>query len=320
MPSVTDLDSTWEALWRRGYGTGGSAWGINGNTNGGLKKIGTLDAYAFPIYTNNAERARFTSTGTFGFGTTTPYTDFDIQGTANVWTLTDSINDIALLSDNGLSVEYTGHLDSKNYITANGGVLNYSGSNTNKVGDCFGTFGLAYYMDAGGYTLAGIGNQPALSGVGAKVWINNNSDNIGPTAGVTSFFANVATEGGTVTDAYGYWAGWDDVNNAGTTNSYKAFFVPTLSAITGIPAATSRWGIYIQDPVANYFAGSIGIGNTAPNAKSVLDMASTTKGVLMPRMSTAQRDAIATPPEGLQIYDLTTHKMAYYNGTAWVEP
>ncbi|MEX2349315.1 MAG: hypothetical protein WD554_00395 [Flavobacteriaceae bacterium] len=37
-----------------------------------------------------------------------------------------------------------------------------------------------------------------------------------------------------------------------------------------------------------------------------MDISSDSRGMLIPRMTTAQRDAIATPPEGLNLYNLTT--------------
>ena len=49
-------------------------------------------------------------------------------------------------------------------------------------------------------------------------------------------------------------------------------------------------------------AGNVGIGTAAPNAKAVLDLTSSTQGLLIPRMTEAQRDAIATPPTGLQVF------------------
>ncbi len=49
--------------------------------------------------------------------------------------------------------------------------------------------------------------------------------------------------------------------------------------------------------------GSVGIGTTSPNAKTVLDLSSTTKGFMLPRMSAAQRNAILSPPAGLMVYD-----------------
>tara|TARA_R110002073_G_scaffold57778_4_gene146664 strand:+ start:71432 stop:72526 length:1095 start_codon:yes stop_codon:yes gene_type:complete len=62
----------------------------------------------------------------------------------------------------------------------------------------------------------------------------------------------------------------------------------------------------------------IGIGTTSPDASSVLDMTSTTKGVLIPRMTTVQRAAIATPALGLQVYDTDSKAVWSYNGTEWV--
>ncbi len=62
----------------------------------------------------------------------------------------------------------------------------------------------------------------------------------------------------------------------------------------------------------------IGIGTTTPNSSAALDVTSTTKGLLPPRMTTVQRDAIANPATGLQIYNTTTNTKDYFNGTAWV--
>lgn len=65
-------------------------------------------------------------------------------------------------------------------------------------------------------------------------------------------------------------------------------------------------------------ATSLAMGE-ALNASSILDVASTTKGFLEPRMTQAQRDAIATPATGLQIYNTDSNKLNYYNGTSWSE-
>src|SRR5882762_6718113 len=48
---------------------------------------------------------------------------------------------------------------------------------------------------------------------------------------------------------------------------------------------------------------NVGIGTTTPNASSILEMQSTSQGVLVPRMTTAQRTAIAVPANGLLVYD-----------------
>lgn len=62
----------------------------------------------------------------------------------------------------------------------------------------------------------------------------------------------------------------------------------------------------------------VGIGTSTPNASSMLDVSSTTKGLLAPRMTTAQKNAIASPANGLLVYDSDLAKFNFYNGTAWI--
>lgn len=65
-------------------------------------------------------------------------------------------------------------------------------------------------------------------------------------------------------------------------------------------------------------SGSVGIGTINPNTSALLDVDSTSKGVLMPRMTSTQRDAITTPVAGLMVYNTTTGTMNYFNGSSWV--
>ena len=53
------------------------------------------------------------------------------------------------------------------------------------------------------------------------------------------------------------------------------------------------------------------------NASAILQADSTTKGFLMPRMTEAQILAIATPANGLMVYNTTQNTPCFYNGTAW---
>lgn len=59
--------------------------------------------------------------------------------------------------------------------------------------------------------------------------------------------------------------------------------------------------------------------NSAPHPSAMLDVDSPNKGMLIPRMNTAVRDAIASPPDGLMIYNSQTKKLNYFNNTAWQE-
>ena len=64
---------------------------------------------------------------------------------------------------------------------------------------------------------------------------------------------------------------------------------------------------------------NIGINATGalPDSNAMLDIASTNTGLLIPRMTTAQRDAITNPPNGLQVYNITTNTLDIYKLNTW---
>lgn len=65
-------------------------------------------------------------------------------------------------------------------------------------------------------------------------------------------------------------------------------------------------------------SGAAGIGTTAPGASSLLEIKSTTKGLLIPRMTIKQRNAITSPATGLLIYQTDgAAGFYYYSGTLW---
>lgn len=64
--------------------------------------------------------------------------------------------------------------------------------------------------------------------------------------------------------------------------------------------------------------GAVGINQPAPNPTSILDIQSTTLGVLFPSMTTAQRDAIVGPAVGLTVYNNLLNVHQFWNGTCWV--
>ena len=75
-----------------------------------------------------------------------------------------------------------------------------------------------------------------------------------------------------------------------------------------------------------FFAGiarsqSVAVSGTpvTPDASAMLEVNSTAKGFLPPRMTTVQRDAISNPAAGLVIYNSTTGCLNYRSATAWLE-
>lgn len=65
-------------------------------------------------------------------------------------------------------------------------------------------------------------------------------------------------------------------------------------------------------------SGAVGIGTTTPNASAALDITSTNKGLLLPRVNSTQRLAINTPATGLIVFDTDKKLLYFYDGTKWV--
>ena len=134
------------------------------------------------------------------------------------------------------------------------------------------------------------------------------------------------------------------VSIGGTGNTTRAFMVKDAGGngfqIAQDTSSPTKGLVMLQDSAAHKIIGyenkpidfyrgshamrisssqtvSIGKGASDADASSILDLTSTTKGVLLPRMTTTQRDAIASPATGLLIFNTTTKKLDYYSGTAW---
>lgn len=64
---------------------------------------------------------------------------------------------------------------------------------------------------------------------------------------------------------------------------------------------------------SNLIVAQVGIGTTTPHSSSILDVNSSEKGILLPTLSTMQRDAIPSPANGLLIFNSTTTSYNYYD-------
>jgi len=73
---------------------------------------------------------------------------------------------------------------------------------------------------------------------------------------------------------------------------------------------------FLHTSVAN---AQVGINNddSSPDASAMLDIKSTDKGILIPRMTTTERDNISSAAVGLLIYNTSTNNFNYFNGTLW---
>lgn len=65
-------------------------------------------------------------------------------------------------------------------------------------------------------------------------------------------------------------------------------------------------------------SAQVGIGTNTPNNSAMLEVQSSNRGILFPRMTSAQRAGIATPAAGLYVFDTNTNSLWYYNGALWI--
>jgi len=66
------------------------------------------------------------------------------------------------------------------------------------------------------------------------------------------------------------------------------------------------------------FSQNVGIGTTHPNSSAAIEIVDSAKGILIPRMTMTQRNAISNPAEGLMVYQTNGSKgFWYYDGVQW---
>ena len=71
---------------------------------------------------------------------------------------------------------------------------------------------------------------------------------------------------------------------------------------------------------STYTKGSVGVGTTAPDNSAILQVSSTSKGVLFPKMTAAQRGLITSPAVGLLVFQTDGSSGFYfYDGSRWVQ-
>ena len=132
-----------------------------------------------------------------------------------------------------------------------------------------------------------------------KVWLDDldaTSGTIG-TLTVSSTVSGNMSVGGTLT-----------VGQGATINNTQA------NSDTTIKSVNNATMIFLD---ASADALSIGGAGTI-DASAIVDIVSTTKGVLLPRLTTVQRDAIATPATGLVLINSTTGRINTYGGVSWL--
>jgi hypothetical protein len=312
--------------------TGSAGWSLTGNsgTTPETHFLGTTDNQALELKVNNSRVLRLEPNangpnfigGYIGNGVTTGLEGVTILG---------------------------GGSDGSNLVTDKYGTI--GGGARNQAGDDAGTTDTAGYATVGGgknntasdwYTTVGGGGGNSASADQATVGggIGNEASGSCATVGGGSYNSasdsKATVSGGENNTSYGNATVGGGYNNKATISSatipggHDNTASGEYSFAAGRRAKANHkgafvWGDATNEDVAstgnNQFiiraSGGVGIGTDSPSA--ALDVSSTTQGFLPPRMTTTQRDAISSPVAGLLIFNTTTSKMNYYDGSAWQE-
>jgi hypothetical protein len=154
----------------------------------------------------------------------------------------------------------------------------------------------------------GLGSDLALTSGGnwtTKIDTKNMSQSTGQNVG-TKFIPTVNTSG-TASVSVVQISPYITATGSGTN---LLLDVGTNSAIVGTGTHTSKFVVTTD--------GNVGVGTAAPNANAILDLTSTTKAFMPPRMTTTEKLAIATPTAGMVVYDNTLNALSTYNGVSWI--
>lgn len=329
-------------------GTGAPAWTStptildttyykqNGNSFTANAVLGTNDNFSQSFETNNTTRLTLDNDGSFTW--TLPATE---NGLIQLGIATADTNDIRIARGSSGLTPFDGSPLKVSNTTSEAAARSQYGAEFVTIGQNT----VATTTRYGG--LIGIGEHTSAFNLTATdvglVGVIGLSRNTGAAAASTtsnsaggSFVVGNNSTNEVVTNAFGTRVGMDaSITNTvgGVTNLFGYYMRDQTggstfdgAAITGIPAATNRWNIYVNDASNNYINGTLLIGQKSSTTRtsnlattsSILDLNSTTGALLLPRMTTTQKNAL-TAAAGMQVYDTTLGQFSLYNG-AWLSP
>jgi len=262
--------------------------------------------------TNLTGTASININGTVGATTPAAGSFTNITGSANaVISVTDNTNAALRITQlgtgNALLVEDSANPDSTPFVIDGDGRVAIGGTPNSGV-NLYVPKAITGSVNAIGIHNLGIIQSDVTS---SAVYFRTNAQTAASAftlATISHYTAAQATigAGSAVTNQWGFFA---DASLTGATNNYGFY--------SNIASGTNRYNFYAGGTADNYFAGSVGVGTSTPNASALLDVQSTTKGVRMPNMTTTQKNAIASPAAGLMVFDTTLAKLCVYTGAAW---
>ena len=284
--------------------------------------------------------------GNVGIGVTAPAQQLEITAAMRMPATTSSTTGVIYKGTSPFLHNYKGTyaLGYNTFLGVNagnftsGGINDYQGCNNTGVGEG---------------ALSGLTTGYANTGVGAFVMPSTTSGVENTAMGLQALYANL---GGGRNIAIGYMAGHENTSGgSNTVMGYNAnYYNQTGSNNTIIGYEAGKGGsvhnksgniflgymaginetgsnkLYIENSGSTspliggdfstdvaFVSGKLGIGTSAPATSALLDLNSTTTGLLLPRMTTAQRTAISGPTDGLLVYDTDIDAVYIYRNGVW---
>ncbi|MGB8191234.1 MAG: hypothetical protein WCF67_04900 [Chitinophagaceae bacterium] len=121
-----------------------------------------------------------------------------------------------------------------------------------------------------------------------------------------------------------YWQSGDkylqvEIDAGGGNNFTDMGTTQLLSVPYALSSKDNRWDAN-GNSISNNNAGNVGIGTNTPDASAMLDVTSSSKGLLVPRLTAVQRNALALPAKGLLVYQIELPEGFYYNAGTTATP
>jgi hypothetical protein len=322
-----------------------TGYGYFGNLTGGAYSIVYGDFHATKpnrveisgaggVYVLNA--ATFSGNVGIGGGTPSIFTPYSVATFGSLSTTNNGITIASTTTGNGLlefadgsgggSASYRGYIQYAH--TSDSLIFGTSGSNRLTIGSTGNVLigssvTASSFIKSGGTSLQFL---KADGSVDSNTYLTSSS---GITGSGTSGFIPILTGATTIANSKINAASSTIYNVNPTAGQYAWSFGGSTTTgqsygavITG-GTNSSDMGFKVMNAAAtvNYFVvrgdGHVGIGTNVPATSALLDVTSTTKGFLPPRMTTLQKNAIASPAAGLVIYDTTLNKLCVRVAAAW---
>lgn len=274
----------------------------------------------FLVGNNGATEAMtILNSGNVGIGTTTPNQKLDVNGTIAV----SGLQFRGLTHYTGADSSATFDFNANDISTVSHTFRLYRSTNTT------GTVGLQIFKGDNTSTV----NHYLAGNTNSFLAANNGNVGIGTTgpdrllhAEVSDAVTNAITyaqrlshiTSGTAAAGFGVGTEYELEGADGTNLVAGAIEVLWADASTGAEDADMVFKVATGGAVADHkmrltSGGTLAVGTPTPNANAILDLTSTTKAFMPPRMTTAQRDAIPAPTDGMIIWNTTTGQLEDYN-------